>query len=219
MAALDASLRLRSRRLGGELFDQHQQGEVFWIGEEETAQAADHRAHVAVGVDLIEPLRDRSLGQAPDDGAFPTLLRLTIGIDPRLRAVDDRLPGPLTFHWTAVDLTSAFVAHERKSLSQNRAHGQTVLVGEPPDIFLLVVNEVATGLCMLAFGKAIANRQHSSADAVSRFHDRHACPVLPETNGGGESGESGTDDENGCAAKTHALSLLSSLRVCQSLVP
>ena len=169
--------------------------------------------------DLIEPLRDRSLGDAPDDGAFPTLLRPPIGFDPRLRAVGDRLPGPLTFHRTAVDLPSAFVAHERKPLPQNRAHGQTVLVGEPPDVFLRAVNEVATGLCMLAFGKAIANRQHSSADAVLRLHDRHACAVLLETDGGGESSESGADDKNGCAAETHADSLLRRLTVRQSLVP
>src|SRR5262249_26595482 len=126
IAPFDAPLRFRTGRFGGELFDQHEQREVFGIGKEEAAEAAYYRAHVPIGVDFIEPLRDGSLGDASDDRAFPLLLGPPIGFDQRFGAVEDRLPGPLALHWTAVDLPSALGAHKGKPPPENRAHRETV---------------------------------------------------------------------------------------------
>ena len=68
---------------------------------------------------------------------------------------------------------------------------------ELADCGLRVVDHVAAGFGMLTVGEPFMDRQHSSADAVTRVDDRHVRAHRRQFVRGGESSQAGTRDQDG----------------------
>ena len=155
--------------LVGELIDQRDQRELVGIGEEEAAQAGRGRAQLVVGLDLIEPRGDRAPGDVARRSASPSAARRggTGRLTPRSSLGE---PFPAARRVARDDLRPAGLigAHVAEAAAQNPRQLETELAGQLADLVLLLVDEVAAGLGVLALGEAVADRPDAAADAVAR---------------------------------------------------
>ena len=148
------------------------QRQLVGIGEEEPAQPGRGRAQLGVGLDLVEPRRDRPprevggdrripslLGQACT--AWPTLLELLRQPLPAARRVARDDPRP----------ARSVGADVAEAAAQDARQLQPELAGQLADLVLLLVDHVAAGLGVLPLGEAVADRPDPAADAVARVDD------------------------------------------------
>ena len=177
VAAFDAIHPARRRRVaGGELIDQRDERQLVGIGEKEPAQPGRRRPQLGVGAHLVEPRRDRSPREIGGDRRVPAVLGERVRFGQRPELFRHPLPAARGAARGDLRLPGAVGPHVAEAAAEDPRELQPELLGELADLRLVLVDQVAAGLGVLAVGEAVAQRPDAAADAVARVDDGDRAP-------------------------------------------
>ena len=86
--------------------------------------------------------------------------------------------------------------HVAPATAQDPGELQPELVGQPPDLMVRFLNQVAAGFRVLGVGEPVPDRPHAATEAAARFDNRDIGAATHQIAGGREAGKTSARHEH-----------------------
>src|SRR5262249_10345665 len=113
----------------GELIDERDERQLVGIGEEEAAHRRARRAQLVIGLNVVEPLRDRSPRELGGDRGVPALLGQLVAMTLGGELVLEAAPSAGDAAMEDARAPGAVAPHDAKSAPEDPRQLQTELGG------------------------------------------------------------------------------------------
>ena len=203
VASLDAIHGAGRRRLAfRELIDERDERQLVGIGEKKSAEAGRGRPQLRVGLHLIQPMRHRAPREIGGDRRIPAPFGQRVRPGEAAQLVGQALPAALGIAGQDLRAAGLIRTDIAEAAPENVCQPEPELRGEIADLVLFLIDHVAAGLGVLAFGKAVPDCPDASAHAVADVNHGDGGAQRDEIASRGEPGEARARHQHGDAAQS-----------------